>query len=108
MTDYIQVVTTTERQEDAQAIARRLVEDRLAACVQIVGPITSTYRWEGRIETSQEWQCWAKSRRDRYEQIEQCISRLHPYDVPEILAIPILAGSQSYLTWLEAEVDLGG
>ena len=104
MGDYIQVVTTTERQEDAQRIARALIEERLAACVQIVGPITSTYRWQGKIETAQEWQCWAKSRRELYEPIERAIRRLHPYDEPEILAVGVLAGSTSYLAWLDGEV----
>jgi len=105
MTDYIQVVTTTERQEDAEAIARRLVEARLAACVQIVGPVSSTYRWQGQIETAREWQCWAKSRRELYGQIEEAIRQIHPYDVPEILALPILAGSPAYLAWLDEEVQ---
>ncbi len=104
MTDYIQVVTTTEHKEDAEAIARTLVEERLAACVQVLGPITSTYRWKGKIETSQEWQCWAKSRRGLYDQIEGAIRRIHRYDVPEILAMPVVAGSQSYLDWLAEEV----
>ena len=63
MSDCIQVVTTTESIEDAQAIARALVDDRLAACVQIVGPVTSIYRWQGEIKTAQEWQCSAKTRR---------------------------------------------
>lgn len=103
MPEYIQVVTTTERQADAQQIALALVESRLAACVQIVGPIVSTYRWQGQIETAQEWQCWAKSRRELYEQIEQAIRRLHPYDVPEILAISVLAGSADYLAWVEEQ-----
>lgn len=104
MADYIQVVTTTEHKEDALAIARRLVEERLAACVQIVGPITSTYRWQGKIETADEWQCWAKSRGELYEKIEAAIRRLHPYDVPEIIALPVVAGSSSYLKWLDEEV----
>ena len=104
MTDYIQVLTTTERKEDAQAIARSLVQRRLAACVQVVGPITSTYHWQGKIETSQEWQCWAKSRWGLYEEIERAIRQLHPYEVPEILALPILAAGESYLAWLDAEV----
>jgi len=104
MTDYIQVVTTTARREEAEAIARALVEERLAACVQILGPITSTYRWKGAIETSEEWQCWAKTHRDLYEKIEQAIRRLHSYEVPEIIAVPILAGSESYLTWLDEEL----
>ena len=107
MTDIIQVVTTTERKEDAERIARRLVEDRLAACVQVLGPISSTYRWQGTIETSQEWQCVAKSRRDLFGRIEETIREVHPYDVPEILAVPIVAGSRSYLAWLEGEVEKG-
>jgi periplasmic divalent cation tolerance protein len=103
MSDYIQVVTTTERREDAERIGRALVEERLAACAQVTGPIASTYRWQGKIETAQEWQCWAKSRRDLYARIEQTIRRLHPYEVPEILAMPITAGSAAYLAWLDAE-----
>jgi len=105
MTDYIQVVTTTGRRKDAEAISRALVEQRLAACVQVLGPITSTYRWAGSIETNQEWQCVAKSRREAYYRIEQAIRRLHPYEVPEILATQIVAGDPAYLAWLEAEVD---
>jgi periplasmic divalent cation tolerance protein len=105
MPDYIQVVTTTEHRADAEAIARALVEERLAACVQIVGPITSIYRWQDKIETAQEWQCWAKSRRVLYDRIEAVIRRLHPYQVPEILAIAVLAGSADYLAWLEAETE---
>jgi len=104
MTDCIQVVTTTARKEDAEAIARSLVEDRLAACVQLVGPVTSTYRWEGKIETGQEWQIWAKTGRTLYDRVEQAIRRLHPYEVPEILAVPVVAGSQGYLAWLAGEV----
>ena len=76
----------------------------MAACVQVAGPITSTYRWQGKIETAQEWQCWAKSRREFYDEIQQAIRRLHPYEVPEILALPVLAGSVDYLAWLEGEV----
>jgi periplasmic divalent cation tolerance protein len=103
MSEYIQVVTTTEHREDAERIARALVEQRLTACVQVTGPITSTYRWHGQIETAAEWQCWAKSRRELYVEIEQAIRRLHPYEVPEILAMPIVAGSADYLAWLERE-----
>jgi periplasmic divalent cation tolerance protein len=104
MSDYIQVVTTTATHDEAEIIARALVDERLAACTQIVGPVTSIYRWEGKIETSQEWQCWAKSRRELFEQIEAAIRRLHPYQVPEILALPIEAGSEKYLQWLDGEV----
>ena len=104
MTDYIQVTTTTEHREDADRIAGSLVDDRLAGCVQIEGPITSTYRRNGRIETSQEWRCVVKTRRDLFEQIDRAIRKLHPYEVPQILAVPVLAGSSDYLDWLEGEL----
>ncbi|MGA2063400.1 MAG: divalent-cation tolerance protein CutA [Thermoguttaceae bacterium] len=103
MPEFIEVLTTTATREDAERIARTLVEERLAACVQVTGPIASTYRWQGRIETAQEWQCRAKSRRDLYDRIEAAIRRLHPYDVPEILATPVLAGGADYLAWIAAE-----
>ena len=107
MPDFIQVVTTTEQRADADQIAQALVESQLAACVQIVGPITSIYRWKGKVETAQEWQCWAKTRAELYAEVEQKIRQLHPYEVPEILALPVLAGSASYLQWLEAETKSG-
>ena len=105
MADYIQVITTAPSKAEAEAIASALVGKRLAACVQVLGPIASTYWWQGKIETSQEWQCWIKSRRDLYEQIEQAILEVHSYEVPEILAIPLVAGSGSYLAWLDDELN---
>jgi periplasmic divalent cation tolerance protein len=104
MKPYIEVVTTTDDKEDAEKIATLLVEKRLAACVQIVGPITSLYRWKGNIEKTQEWQCWIKSKEILYKEIEKAIESVHPYEVPEIIAIPIVAGSRVYLEWLESEV----
>lgn len=104
MTNYIQVATTTENEADALRIAQALVEQRLAACVQVSGPVTSTYRWQGKIETGQEWRCVAKSRAELYERIEETIRQEHPYDVPEILATPILAGSEGYLRWMDEEL----
>lgn len=83
MEGFIQVTTTTETREDAERIARSLVEARLAACVQIVGPITSIYRWKGKIETTGEWLCLIKSREENYGAIEQTIRSLHPYETPE-------------------------
>lgn len=105
MTDYIQVVTTTETEEDAQAIATALVEQRLAACVQIVGPIRSTYRWKDKIETAREWQCVVKTRGELYERVEEAIKGLHPYEVPEIMAVPIVAASESYCRWIDGQVE---
>ncbi|MGA2256684.1 MAG: divalent-cation tolerance protein CutA [Thermoguttaceae bacterium] len=100
---YIQVVTTTALREEAERIARELVEAHLAACAQIVGPIISTYRWQGKIETCEEWQCWAKTRGELFARVEEAIRRIHPYEVPEILAVPVVAGSSRYLAWLDAE-----
>jgi len=100
---YIQVVTTTARREEAERIARELVESRLAACAQVLGPITSTYRWQGKVENDQEWQCWVKTRGELFARIEEAIRRIHPYEVPEILAMPVVAGSASYLAWLDAQ-----
>lgn len=105
MPNTIQVTTTTETRADAQAIADALVERRLAACVQIIGPITSTYRWRGKVETAEEWLCVIKSRRDLYDALEAAILELHPYDVPEILVTPVIGGSESYLDWLDGVLD---
>jgi periplasmic divalent cation tolerance protein len=104
MTDYIQVITTVQRREEAETIARSLVELRLAACVQIVGPVTSIYRWQGNIETAQEFQCWAKTGRELFDRVQAAIRRIHPYKVPEIIAVPLSAGSADYLAWLDAEL----
>lgn len=101
----IQVLTTTDRRELAEEMARQLVEARLAACVQIVGPITSVYRWQGRIETSQEWQLWIKTRQERFDELSATIARLHNYDTPELIVVPIVAGSEKYLQWLSEETE---
>jgi periplasmic divalent cation tolerance protein len=101
METYVQVTTTTETESDAQAIARAVVEERLAACAQVIGPITSTYRWQGKIETTQEWLCAIKSRAALYEELERAIQAVHPYEEPEIIAIPIVKGSEGYLAWLD-------
>jgi periplasmic divalent cation tolerance protein len=103
MIEVLQVVTTTANKADAEKIARGLVERRLAACVQIAGPITSCYRWEGKIETAEEWQCTTKTRRDLYPQVESAIKELHPYQTPEILATQVVEGSTEYLEWLSDE-----
>jgi periplasmic divalent cation tolerance protein len=104
MGSYIQVVTTAEKREDAEKIARAVVEKRLAGCVQILGPVTSIYWWKGNVETAEEWQCVMKSRSDLYGAVEKAIISVHPYEVPEIIAVPITAGSQNYLDWLQSEL----
>lgn len=103
MGSFIQVLTATESRADAERIGRTLVEDRLAGCVQIIGPITSIYRWQGRIETADEWLCLIKSRGELYGRIEERIRQLHPYETPEIVAFNMDAGSADYLSWLAAQ-----
>ncbi|MBN1590218.1 MAG: divalent-cation tolerance protein CutA [Pirellulales bacterium] len=104
MSSRIEVITTTETQAEARRIAQALVESRLAACVQIRGPIESTYRWKGRIETAQEWQCVVKTRRELFSRVEQAIASQHSYEVPEILAVQIIEASQPYAAWLDEQV----
>lgn len=104
MSEYIQVFTTVENKRDAEKIARVLVEKRLAACVQIVGPVASTYRWKGKIETAEEWLCIIKSRQTLYADLEKAIKEVHPYETPEIIALPVVAGSKDYLEWLSSEL----
>lgn len=104
MHSIIQVVTTTDRKEDAERIAGALVEERLAACVQVIGPILSTYRWKGRVERAEEWQCWAKTEAGLYKDVEKAIRAIHPYELPEIVALPVLRGSPEYIDWLHGEL----
>jgi periplasmic divalent cation tolerance protein len=104
MTDYVQVLTTAGSEEEAGGIAELLVGRRLAACVQVVGPIVSRYRWQGEIEEEREWQCLAKTTRAAYEAVETAIREVHSYDEPEIIATPIIAGSAGYLAWIEQNV----
>lgn len=103
--DTLSVTTTTETAEQANSLARAMVERRLAACVQVQGPVRSTYWWQGQIQQSQEWLCVAKTTSEKYSDIEQAIRSLHPYEEPEIIAVPIVAGSPSYLAWLRSELS---
>ncbi len=104
MEQFIQISTTVDKQDIAEKIAHALVEKRLAGCVQVSGPIVSIYRWKGRMERTPEWLCTAKTRQNLYTEVEKAIKAVHPYDAPEIIATPILAGSEEYLSWLEGEL----
>lgn len=103
---FIEVRTTIDTKEGAQKIAEALVVKRLAACVQVGGPITSTYWWQGKVEVAEEWICSAKTRRGLYEALEQAIREIHTYDEPEIIATLIVTGSSGYLNWLLQETDV--
>jgi periplasmic divalent cation tolerance protein len=101
MNKFLQVYTTTDSKEIAEKIADTLVEEKLAQCVQITGPIKSVYRWKGKIERTEEWLCVIKCTQRNYRGLEQKIKKLHTYEVPEIVAVPIIRGSKDYLKWLE-------
>jgi periplasmic divalent cation tolerance protein len=105
MTEYLQVVTTTETREHALEIARETVRARAAACAQVIGPMTSVFRWEGRVEEAEEYLCVMKTSSASYEKLEKAIRGSHTYEVPEIIALPIEKGGAGYLSWLGAEVE---
>jgi uncharacterized protein involved in tolerance to divalent cations/uncharacterized glyoxalase superfamily protein PhnB len=103
MSLLIEVQTTTATRDDAERIAQELVQQQLAACVHVLGPITSTYRWHGAIETAEEWICVAKTRADLYHLVEREMQRLHKYETPQVLALPIQGAAAAYRQWVEQE-----
>ncbi len=103
MNRFIQIITTVPRRQDVEKISKALLDKRLAACVQIGGPVKSIYRWHGKIEKAREWICAIKTKKSLYKKVEKVIIEIHPYEVPEIIVIPITGGSRDYLKWLSAE-----
>lgn len=97
------VVTTTDSAEEAERLARGLVDARLAACVQIVGPVRSAFRWEGSVSVETEWQLVAKTAAARVDDLSAWIAAEHSYDVPEVVAVPVVGGHGPYLRWVTEE-----
>jgi periplasmic divalent cation tolerance protein len=104
MTDKIVLISTCGSAEEAGRIAQELVSQRLAACVNILPGVQSVYRWQGKIENSEEWLLIIKSRRDLVESIHHSLSALHSSEVPELIALPIIDGAPAYLRWVDAEL----
>ncbi len=104
MTDKIVVLSTAASAEEAEKIARRLVEERLAACVNVVPGVRSFYRWQGKIENAAEWLLVIKSSRDRFEALRIAVEKLHSYEVPEAIALSVIDGARNYLNWMEGEL----
>ncbi|PCG87763.1 divalent-cation tolerance protein CutA [Streptomyces sp. WZ.A104] len=100
---WLTVLTTTDSEDKARQLARSAVEARLAACAQISAPVTSVYRWQHAIESTEEWQVFLKTTAERYDELEALIEREHDYDTPEIIALPVIRGSARYLGWVTAE-----
>ncbi|MDQ3764161.1 MAG: divalent-cation tolerance protein CutA [Actinomycetota bacterium] len=101
--DHVIVASTTVDEEAARALAAGAIEAGLGACAQIVGPLTSVFRWKGEVQTEQEWRLEIKTTADRVAALTEHIRGNHSYDVPEIIATPITGGSTEYLSWLVAE-----
>jgi periplasmic divalent cation tolerance protein len=98
------VLSTVARAEDAERIGRALVERGLAACVNVLPAVTSIYRWKGKLEREEERLLLIKTRAERFDALKQALVSLHPYEVPEVLALPVADGHQPYLDWLDESV----
>jgi periplasmic divalent cation tolerance protein len=105
VSEFSQVVTTTDSAADAERLARGIVEARLGACAQIVGPIRSVYRWDGEIRVEPEWQLVVKTRTALVPELVAHLTARHGYDVPEVVATPIVDGNPGYFAWVRAETE---
>jgi len=104
MTKFIMIKTTTEKIFDAEKISNTLVSEKLAACVQVIGPVISTYSWKENIEKTEEFILLIKTSEELKNSVEKRIKEIHPYELPELLVIPILDGSKEYLNWLKCNI----
>jgi periplasmic divalent cation tolerance protein len=100
--DYVIVLVTTSNEQEAEKIIRRLLDEKLIACANIISPVSSHFHWSGKIEKAEECLVLMKSREDLFEKLAETVKSLHSYEVPEILALPIINGSKTYIDWLES------
>lgn len=106
--EFVHISTTFGDESMARQLAAGLVESRLVACAQLEGPITSVYRWQGNVENETEWRLVMKTRRDLFVQVASAITKSHSYDVPQIVATPIVEISDSYAAWMREQlIDVG-
>ena len=108
MTDKVIVFSTCPSREEAKRIARGLVGERLAACVNVLDGVSSIYHWQGSVEESDEVMLVVKSRRDLLGRLQERLANMHSYEVPEAVAIPVVDGLPAYLEWLDRELDPPG
>ena len=102
--EFIQISTTCDDREVLEKIATRLVESKVAACCQIEGPVTSVYRWEGKLESAPEFRLLIKTRAESFSSVEETIAELHSYQLPQITAVPIVAVSEGYAAWIRENI----
>lgn len=107
MSEPVVVLMTASSQEEAERIAHTLVAEMLAAGVNVVPGVASVYRWAGEVRRAQEWLLVAKSRRDTLDDLVRRVQALHSYEVPQIIALPLVGGSEAYLCWIDREVQGG-
>ena len=105
MTQYLLVMTTVPDTDVGKIIAEKIIEERLAACVTLQAASQSLYRWKGKITQDQEHTLYIKTKKEAYPKLEEKIRGIHPYDVPEIIALPILTGNKDYLGWIDSETQ---
>lgn len=104
---YVVVITTTDKREEAASIAKLAVERKLAACVQIVGPVESVYRWQGKVERSEEFRCEMKTRAEKFDELHALIVESHSYELPEVIAVPIIEIAPAYAKWIDEQLSDG-
>jgi periplasmic divalent cation tolerance protein len=103
VTDIIQLTTTVDSKAQAIKIAQTIVSERLAACAQIQGPVESIYWWQGKLDNATEWYCHFKTTKLLVEQLRTRVVKLHPYDIPEVIVVPIVDGHPPYENWVASE-----
>ena len=101
---YVVVIVTATSKEEAEKIALSLLNERLIACANIIGPVSSLFRWAGKVERTDEHILLMKSRLDLFEKLSEMVKALHGYEVPEIIALPIVKGSVAYIEWLNGSL----
>ncbi|MFW6038302.1 MAG: divalent-cation tolerance protein CutA [Candidatus Saliniplasma sp.] len=101
MMTYIFVTTTFSDKVEAEKVGKAVVNNQLGACFQIIGPMESIYSWDGKIEISEEYICFIKTKKELFEELEELIKKLHSYDTPEIIALDVKTGSHDYLDWID-------
>ncbi|MCJ7762215.1 divalent-cation tolerance protein CutA [Candidatus Bathyarchaeota archaeon] len=100
--EYIIVMVTTASKEEAETIAQRLLEAKLIACANVIGPVHSRFLWSGKINRAEEYLVLMKTRKDLFGVLSESVKALHSYEVPEIIALPVIDGSKAYLKWLDS------
>jgi periplasmic divalent cation tolerance protein len=105
MTDKIVAFNTCASADEAERLARKLIDERLAACVTVVTPVRSFFRWEGAVEEATEWLLVIKTSRELFSRLRQSLEAAHSYQIPELIALPITEGSPNYLAWMNGELQ---